>query len=54
MEQSPQGHDAIGSLVCYNRQSGHTRTSKQSHTQGSIQQLLPYQMGTHARTSNTT
>ena len=29
MEQSSQSHDAIGSLVCYNRQSGHTRTTKQ-------------------------
>ena len=49
MEQSPQSHDAIGPLVCYNRQSGHTRTSKQSHTQGTVQQILPYQMGTYAR-----
>ena len=42
MEQSPQTHDAIGSLVYYNRQLGHTRTSKQSHTQGTIQQILPH------------
>ena len=34
MEQSSQSHDAIGSLVCYNRQSGHTRTPKRSHTRG--------------------
>ena len=53
MEQSQQSHDATGSLVCFNRQSGHARTSKQSHTQGTVQQILPYQMGTHARTSNT-
>ena len=29
MEQSSQSHDTIGSLVCLNRQRGHTRTSKQ-------------------------
>ena len=52
MEQPQQSHDAIGSLVRFNRQSGHTRTSKQSHTQGAVQQILPHQMGTHARTSN--
>ena len=52
MEQSPQSHNAIGSLVCYNRQSGHIRTSKQSHTRGTIQQILPYQMSTHAQTSD--
>ena len=34
MEQSLQSYDAIGSLVCYNRQSGHTRTPKRSHTWG--------------------
>ena len=37
MEQSSQSHDAIGSLVCYNRQSHHIRTSKQSHTRGTAQ-----------------
>ena len=42
MEQSSQSHDAIGSLVCYNRQPRHTRTSKQSHTQSTAQQILPY------------
>ena len=52
MEQSSQSHDTIGSLICYNRQSGHTRTSKQSHTRSTVQQILPYQMGTHAQTSN--
>ena len=52
MEQPQQRHDAIGSLVCFNRQSSHTRTSKQSHTRSTVQQILPYQMGTHARTSN--
>ena len=31
MEQSSQSHDAIGSLVCHNRQSSHTRTPKRSH-----------------------
>ena len=41
MGQSSQSHDTIGSLVCYNRQSGHTRTSKQSHTRGTVQQILP-------------
>ena len=30
MEQSSQSHDAIGSLVYYNRQSGFTRTPKQN------------------------
>ena len=48
MEQSSQSHDAIGSLVCYNRQSHHIRTSKRSHTQSAAQQILPYQMGSHA------
>ena len=42
MEQPLQSHDAIGSLVSYNRQSGHTRTPKQSHTRGTVQQILPY------------
>ena len=28
--------------------SSHTRTSNQSHTRSTVQQILPYQMGTHA------
>ena len=39
MEQPQQSHDAIGSLVCFNRQSGHTRTSKQSHTRSTVQDI---------------
>ena len=49
MEQSSQSHDAIGSLVCYNRQSHHIRTSKRSHTRSTAQKILPYQLGSHAK-----